>query len=74
MTAKIIINTFSEIIARFGISKTIKSDDAKCFKGSEFQSYCRHLGVRHMTIAPFHPESIGSAEPANKKIKNLFKK
>lgn len=74
MTAEIVINKFSETIARFGIPKTITSDGAKCFTGFKFQSYCNSLGIRHMTGAPFHPESNGCAESAVKTIKNFFKK
>ncbi|VVC24808.1 Ribonuclease H-like domain [Cinara cedri] len=35
MTAEIVINKFSEMIARFGIPKTITSDGAKCFTGDK---------------------------------------
>jgi len=74
MTAHIVIQKFSETIARFGIPKTITSDGAKCFAGFEFQVFCKNLGIRHMTGAPFHPESNGCAESAVKTIKNFFKK
>jgi hypothetical protein len=74
MSAEIVINKFSEVIARFGIPKTITSDGAKCFTGFEFQTYCKNLGIRHLTGAPFHPESNGCAESAVKIIKNFFKK
>lgn len=41
MSAEIVINKFSEIIAHFSIPKTISSDDVKCFKDFEFQTlYC----------------------------------
>ncbi|XP_060882065.1 uncharacterized protein K02A2.6-like [Metopolophium dirhodum] len=74
MTAEIVIQKCSETIARFGIPKTITSDGAKCFTGFEFQAYCKNLGIRHMTGAPFHPESNGCAESAVKTVKNFFKK
>jgi len=50
MTADIVIQKFSETIARFGIPKIITSDGAKCFTGFEFQVYCENLGIRHMII------------------------
>jgi hypothetical protein len=74
MTPHIVIQKFSETIARFGIPKTITSDGAKCFAGFEFQVFCKNLGIRHMTGEPFHPESNGCAESAVKTIKNVFKK
>jgi len=39
MTAYIVIQNFSETIARFSIPKTITSDGAKCFADFEFQAY-----------------------------------
>jgi len=74
MTVNIVIQKFSESIARFGIPKTITSDGAKCFVGFEFQVYSENLGIKYMTSAPFHPESNGYAESAVKTIKNFFKK
>jgi transposase InsO family protein len=67
--AEIVIQTFSELIAQFSIPKTITSDGAKCFTGFEFLVYCKNLGIRHITGAPFHPESNGCAESAVKIIK-----
>ncbi|XP_008182642.1 uncharacterized protein K02A2.6-like [Acyrthosiphon pisum] len=74
MTAEIAFQKFSETIARFCIPKTITSDGAKCFTGFEFQAYCKNLGIKHMTGAPFYPESNGCAESAVKTVKNFFKK
>jgi hypothetical protein len=42
------IQKFSELIARFGIPKTITSDGAKCFTDFEFQACCKNLGIRHI--------------------------
>lgn len=38
MTAQIVIIKLSELIARFGIPRTITTDNAKCFNVAEFQS------------------------------------
>ncbi|KAL4135663.1 hypothetical protein QTP88_007261 [Uroleucon formosanum] len=63
VTAEIVIQQFSEIIARFGIPKAITSDGTKCF-----------TGIRHMPGTLFHPKANGCVESAVKTIKNFFKK
>ncbi|CAI6357548.1 unnamed protein product [Macrosiphum euphorbiae] len=74
MTAQTVITKLSELIARFGIPRTITTDNAKCFNGDEFQSYCKTLGIRHLTGAPFHPASNGFAESGVKIVKQFFNK
>lgn len=74
MTTDIVTNKISETIARFGVPKTITSDGAECFTGLEFQSYCKSLGIRHVTGSPPCPESNDFAESAVKAIRQFYEK
>ncbi|KAI0209977.1 hypothetical protein LSAT2_005314 [Lamellibrachia satsuma] len=42
----------------------IVSDNATGFVSEEFQDFCRHNGIKHITSAPHHPASNGLAERA----------
>ena len=46
------------------------SDNATSFKSSEFQSWCEDRGITHLTGAPYHPATNGSAE----RLVQTFKK
>ena len=53
-TSAVVIEELRAIFARFGIPETLVSDNGTCFVSKEFESN----GVRHLTIAPYHPSSI----------------
>lgn len=59
-----------ELFARFGVPKAITSNGAKCFTGSEFNTFCTNGGFKHLVGAPFHPETNGAAESGVKIKKN----
>ncbi|CAI6367254.1 unnamed protein product [Macrosiphum euphorbiae] len=73
-TASTVITKMEELFARFGVPKSITSDGAKCFTGSEFNRFCTNGGIKHLVGAPFHPETNGAAESGVKILKNFFKK
>ncbi|XP_060855243.1 uncharacterized protein LOC132932915 [Metopolophium dirhodum] len=51
-----------ELFAHFGVPKSITTDGAKCFTGTEFSTFCVNGNMKHLVGAPFHPESNGAAE------------
>ena len=59
-TSTITINKLRESFSTYGIPDTIVSDNATCFMSSEFQEFCKHSGIRHITSAPHHPSSNGT--------------
>lgn len=73
MSAEIVINEISEVIARFGIPKTITSNGSNYFTDFKFQIYCTNLGIRHLTVELF-PHQNGFIKSAVEIIKHFFKK
>ncbi|XP_008178783.1 uncharacterized protein K02A2.6-like [Acyrthosiphon pisum] len=63
-----------ELFARFGVPKSITNDGAKCFTGTEFNTFCVNGNIKHLAGAPFRPETNGAAKSGVKIVKNFFKK
>ena len=60
--------TLSEVINRLrctfsihGIPYFIVSDNAALLASQEFNNFCKLNGIKHLTIAPYHPSSNGAA-------------
>ena len=54
--------------------ETLVSDNGTCFVSKEFESFLKANGVRHLTIAPYHPSSNGLAVCAVQIVKQGLKK
>ena len=73
-TSTITINRLRESFSTHGIPDTIVSDNGTCFVSSEFQEFCKHSGIRHITSAPHHPSTNGLAERAVQTVKSGLKR
>lgn len=73
-TTSVVIVKMQELFARFGVPKSIITDGAKCFTGTEFSTFCVNGNIKHLVGAPFHPEINGATESGVKIVKNFFKK
>lgn len=68
-----VINKLCEIFSRFGLVKTLVTDNATNFCSQQFKEFCAANGIQHLTIAPYHPASNGQAENSVKTIKKGVK-
>ena len=57
------------IFARFGIPKAIISDDGSHFCNRLFDNLMKKFGVTHKVSTPYHPQTNGQEELANREIK-----
>ena len=63
-------NTFS----RFGVPKAINCDGGLHFCNKPFENLLTTYGVKHKVATPYHPQTSGQVELANKEIKTILMK
>ena len=57
-----------------GIPYFIVSDNRPSLASQEFNTFCKLNGIKHLTLAPYHPSSNGAAECSVQTFKTSFKK
>ncbi|RVW98199.1 Retrovirus-related Pol polyprotein from transposon 17.6 [Vitis vinifera] len=62
------------IFSRFGVPKAIISDGGTHFCNKPFETLLTKYGVKHKVATPYHPQTSGKVELANKEIKNILMK
>ncbi|RVW63261.1 Pol polyprotein [Vitis vinifera] len=62
------------IFSRFGVSKAIINDGGTHFCNKPFETLLAKYGVKHKVTTPYHPQTYGQVELANREIKNIFMK
>ncbi|RVW72205.1 Transposon Ty3-I Gag-Pol polyprotein [Vitis vinifera] len=62
------------IFARFGVPKAIISDGETHFCNKPFETLLAKYGVKHKVATPYHPQTSGQVELANREIKNILMK
>ncbi|XXG90553.1 hypothetical protein AAC387_Pa12g2289 [Persea americana] len=65
---------WKNIITRFGILRTLISDNGTQFDSNFFKSFCQEYGIRNVYSTPAYPQSNGEAEILNKVILDGLKK
>ena len=73
-TAEITIRKCREAFVAHGLPDAIVSDNGPCFTSSRFQDFLNSNGIRHITVAPYHPASNGLAEKAVQTFKAGMRK
>ena len=68
------IDALRLLFSRFGVPKTIVSDNGTQFTSKEFEEFCKALSIEHLTIAIYHPRSNGLAERFVDTFKRALKK
>ena len=62
------------IFSRFGVPKAIISDGGSHFCNKPFESLLTNYGVKHKVATPYHPQTSGQVELANRGIKTILMK
>ena len=62
------------IFSRFGVPKAIISDGGSHFCNKPFESLLTTYGVKHKVATPYHPQTSGQVELANREIKTILMK
>ena len=64
----------SDYLPRHGSPRVLISDQGAEFKGAEFHEWLQENGTEHRRTTPFHPQSNGKTERANRSIKTTLRK
>ena len=62
------------IFSRFGVPKAIISDGGSHFCNKPFENLLSKYGVKHKVATPYHPQTSGRVELANREIKTFLMK
>ena len=72
---KVVLKFLREnIFSRFGVPRAIISDGGKHFCNKPFEALLAKYGVKHKVATPYHPQTSGQVELANREIKNILMK
>ena len=74
LSSKVTTQLLEQDFAHFGYPHTLLSDNATTFTSEEFQEFCNERGIYHLTGAPYHPATNGSAERLAQSFKQSRKK
>lgn len=68
------IRCLRSLFCRFGVPRTIVSDNGTQFTSQEFATFVARNNIVHLRTAPFHPQSNGAAERAVRTLKDGLRK
>ncbi|RVW78439.1 Transposon Ty3-I Gag-Pol polyprotein [Vitis vinifera] len=72
---KVVLKFLKEnIFSRFGVPKAIISDGSTHFCNKPFEALLAKYEVKHKVATPYHPQTSGQVELANREIKNILMK
>ena len=64
----------ANIFSRFGVPKAIISDGGSHFCNKPFENLMAKYGVKHKVATPYHSQTSGQVELANREIKTILMK
>jgi hypothetical protein len=62
------------ILSRFGIPRAMISDGGTHFYNKPFESLMKKYGITNKVATPYHPQTSGHVELANREIKQILEK
>ena len=71
--AKIQNFVWKNIIYRFGIPRTIISDNGRQFDSQSFKDFCSNLGIKNQFSSPGHPQANEQTEIMNRTLLKIIK-
>lgn len=74
MTSRNLILICKRHFSRYGIPKTVISDNGSNFASKEFKEFSKNWCFNHITSSPHYPQSNGKAEASVKIMKKMIKK
>ena len=61
-TTEATVKVLHELFCRFGIPRSLVSDNGPQFASEEFAQFCKQLNITHIRSTPYHPRTNGLAE------------
>ena len=71
--AKVQNFVWKNIVCRFGIPRTIISDNGRQFDNQKFKSFCSGLGIKNKYSSPGHPQANGQTKVTNRTLLRIIK-
>ena len=62
------------MFTRYGLPRTLVSDNGTCFTSQEFEDFLKANGIQHIKTAPYHPQSNRLVERMVQTFKKGMKK
>lgn len=70
VTSGSIIDFLELLFARWGLPRTLTTDNGPQLVSAEFTSYIQSKGIKHIRTSYYHPQSNGGVERFNQSLKN----
>ena len=67
-TSKIIIQRLDSQFARYGIPKSLRTDNGPNLVSTEIEDYLKEMGVEHRHATPLWPRANGEVERQNRTL------
>ena len=72
---RVVLKFFKEnIFSKFGVLKAIINDGGSHFCNKPFENLLAKYGVKHKVATPYHSQTSGQVELANREIKTILMK
>ena len=72
--ARVVVRFFKKLFSRFETPRAIINDRGTLFCNTQFEKTLKKYGVHHRTATPYHPQTNGQVEVANRELKRILEK